>query len=175
MLNEWARRDFRNLVRYCRLAEAFQDIPFSYPDTYRAMDAAFPGSKFILTMRGDGDEWFDSLVRFQTKIIGKKRVPTADDLREFKYRYPGFLWDAHRLRYGADEKTLYDRDLYVRCYEEHNKQVIEYFQERPTDLLVINVKMPDAMQRLLNFLGYPHSGETMPHQNASLKTPLSNS
>jgi hypothetical protein len=167
LLNDWAKRDFRNIIRYCRWAEAFQDIPFSYPDTFRAMDSAFPGSKFILTVRSSPDEWFDSLVRFHSRLIGKNRVPTADDLRQYNYRYPGFIWEAQRLRYGATEATLYDRDLYIQGYEDHNRQVIEYFKDRPEDLLVLNIAEADAMRKLLTFLGYPYTGQIMPHMNAS--------
>jgi hypothetical protein len=169
LLNDWAKRDFRKLIRYCRSAEAFQDIPFSYPDTFRAVDEAFPESKFILTIRDNPEDWYQSLVRFHTGLIGKNRIPTADDLRQFNYRYRGFLWDAQRLRYGADEMTLYDRDLYIRCYEEHNNKVLDYFRDRPKSLLVINVAETDAMERLFNFLGYPYSGQQMPHVNSSKK------
>jgi hypothetical protein len=167
LLHDWAKRDFRNIIRYCRWAEAFQDVPFSYPETFRAMDSAFPGSKFILTVRNSSDEWFESLVRFHSRLIGKNRVPSADDLRQYNYRYPGFIWDAQRLRYGATETTLYDRELYIHGYEDHNRQVIEYFKDRPDALLVLNIAEADAMRKLLTFLGYPYTGQIMPHMNAS--------
>lgn len=167
LIHDWAKQDYRRIIRYCRWAEAFQDVPFSYPGTFQAMDAAFPGSRFILTVRTNADEWYESLVRFHTRIVGKGRTPTADDLRQFKYRYPGYLWDAARLRYGADESTLYNRELYTRCYEEHNRMAKEYFKDRPADLLALNVAEPDAMERLVTFLGYPYTGQKMPHMNSS--------
>lgn len=51
LIEDWARRDFRKIVRYCRTADAFQDVPFSWPHTFEALDQAFPQSKFILTVR----------------------------------------------------------------------------------------------------------------------------
>ena len=48
LMEDWARRDFRSIIRFCRGADAFQDIPFSLPRTYAAMDRAFPGSRFVL-------------------------------------------------------------------------------------------------------------------------------
>lgn len=167
LIKDWARGDFQKIVAYCRGANAFQDVPFSYPNTFRVMDAEFPGSKFILTLRSSTDEWYESLVRFHTKLVGKGRIPTVDDLRQFGYRYPGFLWDAARLRYGADESKLYDREHYGHCYEEHNRAVMEHFKDRPNDLLVLNVSDANAMERLMTFLGYPYNGEKMPHANAS--------
>ncbi len=167
LIHDWAKQDYRRIISYCRLADAFKDVPFSYPGTFQAVDVAFPESKFILTVRNNADEWYESLVRFHTKIVGKGRIPTADDLRQFGYRYPGYVWDGARLRYGADESTLYNRELYTRCYEDHNRKVKEYFKERPSDLLVLNVAEPDAMERLVTFLGYPYTGQIMPHVNAS--------
>ena len=44
---DWAKRDFARIVALCRTADAFQDVPFSNADTFRAVDAAYPGSRFI--------------------------------------------------------------------------------------------------------------------------------
>ena len=38
LIHDWARRDFRRLFLYCRTAQAFQDIPFSLPFTFQALD-----------------------------------------------------------------------------------------------------------------------------------------
>lgn len=164
---DWAKRDFTRIVALCRTADAFQDVPFSNADTFRAVDDAFPGSKFILTVRDSPAQWFESLVRFHTRIVGKGRLPTADDLREFDYRYKGFLWDAFVHSYGSDERLLYDRDAYIANYVDHNRSVTEHFRHRPDDLLVMNVGDDDAMPRLCAFLGVPYRGQAMPHLNRS--------
>jgi hypothetical protein len=164
---DWAKRDFTRIVALCRTADAFQDVPFSNAHTFRAVDASFPGSKFILTVRDSPEQWFESLVRFHTRIVGKGRLPTADDLREFTYRYKGFLWEAFVLTYGDDERLLYDRDAYIANYLDHNRSVTEHFRHRPDDLLVLNVGDADAMQRLCSFLDVPYRGQAMPHLNRS--------
>lgn len=165
LLEDWARRDFRRVIELCRSADAFQDIPFSLPYTFQAVDAAFPGSKFILTMRDSPEQWYESLTRFHTKIVGKGRLPTAADLRAFSYRYPGFVWRYHELVHAADETTLYQRDRYITHYAVHNHQIIEYFRFRPGTLLVLNLKQTDAMQQLCAFLGIPYTGQQMPQLN----------
>jgi tetratricopeptide (TPR) repeat protein len=162
---DWARRDFTRIIALCRTADAFQDVPFSNADTYRAVDAAFPGSRFVLTVRDSPEQWFESLVRFHTRIVNKGRIPTADDLREFEYRYKGYLWEAFVSTYCNDEKLLYDRDAYIANYLEHNRQVTEHFRDRPGDLLVLNVSQADAMPALCAFLGIEHQGQAMPHLN----------
>ncbi len=167
LLRDWAKREFRRIAALCRTADAFQDVPFSGHFTFQALDMYFPGSKFILTVRDDPDQWFDSLVRFHTKIVNKGRLPTADDLRSFEYRYQGYLWDSFVLTYGDDEANLYRKDLYIRNYVDHNRNVIEYFRHRAQDLLVLNVGDPDAMRKLCDFLGHAYSGQAMPHLNQS--------
>ncbi len=167
LLKEWAVRDFSNIIKLCKTADAFQDIPFSNDFTYTVLDHAFPKSKFILTIRNNKDEWYESLTRFHTKIIGKNRLPTAKDLQAFEYRYKGFLWDAQVAKYGIDETTLYDYKTYTDQYEMHNARVREYFKYRPNDLLVLNVSDDDAMEKLYTFLSIPYHGEKMPHLNKS--------
>jgi len=163
-----AKRDFTRIIALCRTADAFQDVPFSNdPHTFQAVDASFPGSKFILTLRDSPEQWFDSLVRFHTEIVNKGRIPTADDLREFGYRYKGYLWEGFVNQYGDDERRLYDKDVYIASYLEHNRRVTEYFRHRPNDLLVLNVSHADAMQRLCEFLDVPYRGQSMPHMNRS--------
>jgi hypothetical protein len=165
---DWARRDFTRILALCRTADAFQDVPFSNADTFRAVDAAFPGSKFILTVRNSPEQWFESLVRFHTRIVGKGRLPTAEDLREFDYCYKGFLWEGFVLSYGGDERLLYDRDTYIAAYLEHNRSVTEHFRQRPGDLLVLNLGHADAMQQLCGFLDMPYRGQAMPHLNRTV-------
>lgn len=169
LIDDWARRDFHRIIAYCRTADAFQDVPFSLNHTYGVLDHAYPGAKFILTIRDSADEWFDSLLRFHTKLIGKQRVPTADDLCEYEYLGQGWLWHAHQLLFNVDESNLYARDHYVEQYERHNRQVLDYFRHRPGDLLVLNVGERDAMRALCEFLGVENDGRQMPHLNNSQK------
>lgn len=166
MLNDWARRDFRSLFKYCKSADFFQDVPFSLPYTYEAVDVAFPGSKFILTVRDSGDQWFDSLVRFHKKLFGLSDNPSEQELSVVKYHYSGWLLQALRSIYG-DESGFYDRDVYIDVYERHNKAVLEYFRYRPDDLLVLNVSAEHAYSELMGFLGLPDGGGSFPWLNKS--------
>lgn len=168
LIEDWARRDFSRLLTYCESADAFQDVPFSLANTYAALDEAFPNSKFILTVRDSAGEWFDSLTRFHTKLIGVGRLPTAADLQEFAYLEPGWLWMAHKLIFCVDESTLYQRELYERHYEAHNRAVKEYFCNRPRDLLILNLGQPDALESLCRFLERSPVGLAMPHLNRSV-------
>ena len=167
LMEDWAIRDFRRLIHYCRSADAFQDVPFSLDYTYQAVDVAFPGSRFVLTVRDSPEQWFESLTGFHTKIVGRGRLPTAADLQEFPYRHKGWLWRQQRLIYGVDETTLYDRELYIEHYRRHNESVRDYFRHRPEDLLLLNLADPSSARALCEFIDVPYDGQTMPHEKSS--------
>ncbi len=170
MVGDWGIRDFRRLIRYCHRSDGFQDVPFSYHYTFQAMDAAFPGSKFILSVRSSPDEWYQSLIRYQMKrhekITGEHRLPTAADLKHSTYNYPGYAWLKHQmLGIGLDKDELYPEDEMKAYYLRHNDIVKDYFRNRPGDLLVLNLADPDSMQKLCAFLGKPYDGRPMPKLN----------
>jgi hypothetical protein len=167
LVRDWASRNFDPIIALARTAQVFQDVPFGLPFTFVALDMAFPGSKFILSVRESAEEWYQSLTRFHTLIIGKDRLPTADDLKECPYRYKGWLFEAMQLIYGISEREPYERERLIEVYENHNRQVREYFRHRPGSLLVINLSDGAAAQKIMEFVGMVYAGETMPHLNRS--------
>jgi hypothetical protein len=167
LLRDWIKRDFRRIIHLCSTADAFQDVPFSLPYTYQAVDQAFPGSRFVLSVRRSGEEWYQSLVRFHTRIVAKGRQPTAGDLKQFAYRYPGYLWEVQQHLFGIREGQEYNRRIYIEQYERHNEDVRRYFRFRGDSLLVVDLASADAMLSLCRFLGVDHRGQTMPHINRS--------
>ena len=173
-LDDWAKRDFSRLIRFCERADAFQDIPFSINFTYQALDQAFPNAKFILTIRNSAEEWYQSWVRFTNKFCGKENnaLPTVEDLQQHPYIYQGFMWRFHQLNYGVgltvDKSLLFDRQLYINYYHQYNQNVINYFRYRPQDLLILNLAdNSNNMEKLCNFLGVQYQGQIMPHDNKS--------
>lgn len=175
LLYDWAENRWDRLIRYCRWFDAFQDIPFSLPRTYRILDKAFPGSKFILSIRDSSEQWYRSLVKFQSVKFGNGSRPTWNDLENAKYCKKGFMADCARLVYQASPDQLYDRSLYIRNYESHNSEVIEYFKNRPNDLLIIDVASPDSYQRFCQFLGRKPLRETFPWENRTQNSDVSDS
>jgi hypothetical protein len=167
LIEAWAERRFRPIARLAASADAFQDIPFSLDYTFQAMDFSFPGSRFVLSLRKSPEDWYASLTRFHTRLVGKGRLPTADDLKAMPYRAPGWMWRAQQLIYGVDEETLYDRETYLEHYRSHERRVRDYFRHRPGDLLVLDVSEPDALLRLSTFLGLGPVEGPMPHLNRS--------
>lgn len=173
MLQNYAVRDFKPLTKYCKSAEFFQDFPFSKPFTYIALDQAFPNSKFILTVRDSPEQWYNSLTKFHAKLWGKEgRIPTKEDLMEATYLYKGRPWESNRVLGITPEDDLYNKELLIQSYLDHNKQVADYFKHRSKDLLILNVAEPEAFQKLCEFLDIETDKKNFPWVNktADLKS-----
>lgn len=165
LLKAWARRDFRRIAAYCRTGQFFQDVPFSLPFTFQAMDMHFPGSKFILTVR-DPESWHQSMVNFhlQAKVHGDK-AKSLELLKTATYCYPGYAYDTKVLVYELPGDDPYDRDTLISHYEYHNRSVKDYFRHRPDDLLVLDISRPGAYRQLCDFLGVPCRNDDFPWEN----------
>jgi hypothetical protein len=107
--------------------DAFQDNP--WPILYKELDRKFPGSKFILTLR-PSDQWFRSVVNH----FDEKETP----MREWIY---------------GIGRPKGNEDIYIRRYERHNREVLEYFKDRSEQLLVLNITAGEGWTKLCPFLG----------------------
>ena len=105
LLEDWLQKRYGRIVDFARFAgDAFQDIPFSLPDTYKHLDQAFPESKFILTIRPSADEWHQSLTRFHSKIFGGK-LPERQDLEHSKYVKKGWMYKVIKSLYNTPDEA----------------------------------------------------------------------
>lgn len=120
--------------------DAVQDNP--WPVLFRELDDAFPGSRFVLTVR-ETDRWLASVVRH----FGGSTTP----MREWIYG----VGDP-----AGNEAVYRDR------YERHNREVVDYFADRPDDLLVFRLADGDAWDELCGFLGVAVPDHPFPHANA---------
>lgn len=146
-------RRFGPILDYCRSAQVFQDVPFSYPYLFVLLDHYFPNSKFILTVRDSPEQWYSSLTRFHAKRWGTGGLPpTADELHNATYVRKGFAYNTVKV-HGTSDGDPYNKELLIAHYERHNMNVLDYFKFRPDDLLVLNIAEKGSYQRLVRFLG----------------------
>lgn len=158
-------RDFAPIITYCKSAQVFQDVPFSCPYLFVALDQAFPGSKFILTVRDDADQWYSSVTRFHAKLWGTQgAIPTVEQLRAATYVRTGWAYNLLAL-YGTTDAEPYHRETLIAHYEKHNAAVRDYFHSRPQDLLEINVSAPDSYRSFVDFLGVGSPFDSFPWEN----------
>lgn len=166
MIGDWAKRDFRRIIRFCRPYQAFQDMPFSLDFTYQALDASFPGSKFILTVRNSAEEWLDSYRRFTRGLLQGRDETSRENLGSIPYNYQGFFLESLDLIYGK-ETPPFDRDTYIKSYHQYIEQVELYFRHQPEKLLICNLADRETGRKLARFLKLETESVIVPHLNAS--------
>ncbi|MCB0401985.1 MAG: hypothetical protein KDD41_07865 [Flavobacteriales bacterium] len=154
LCEDWYHKRSDRIINYCYTANAFQDIPFNMPGLYKELDSHFEGSKFILTVRKNEEVWFNSLIKFHSKIFAKdgKTQCTLEELKNAPYRHRGWALDTQQYFFDYQSTHLYDQEKYKSTYLNHIKDVENYFKDRPDDLLVLNVSEKGAYKRLAQFL-----------------------
>lgn len=150
LLPEITKGNLDNLFKYCKTAEAFQDIPFSLPEIYKELDKKFPNSKFILSIRDDENQWFQSICKFHAKLYGKDgRIPTKEDLENSNYVFKGYPLLFNNYVFG---NHFYEKNIYTKTYNKHINDVVDYFKNKSHQLLVINVSEESSYTDMCKFL-----------------------
>ncbi|CAN5762419.1 hypothetical protein BH23ACT4_BH23ACT4_00750 [soil metagenome] len=141
-VNERQARDttLKHALKTLEESDAAQDNP--WPFLYREIDAAYPGSKFILTYR-EPEDWIQSVVRH----FGGTSTP----MREWIYGV-------------GDPKGNEDR--YLGVYERHNLTVSAYFADRSDDFMTLKVGDDGGWSGLCQFLGMAVPTTPFPHLNS---------
>jgi hypothetical protein len=119
--------------------DAVQDMP--WPAFYRLLDQHFPGSKFVLTIR-DPHRWVSSVVTH----FGRKDI------------------SSHEYFYGVPTAAG-NEAVYLERFERHNREIRDYFVDRPDDLLVMDIGAGHGWEELCAFLDVPVPDMPFPHQN----------
>jgi len=126
---------------------------------FEFLDAMYPGSKFIYTVRHI-DTWMKSVERF----FGRRNYGAN---REALKHWPPWI-----IASLEDEFTLYrtwawDPDKFRAAYALHDAHVKRYFQGRESDLLRLNICDGEAWEPLCEFLEKTAPAKPFPHSNQS--------
>jgi hypothetical protein len=110
---------------------------------FKIFNQWYPGSKFIYTDRNT-DEWIQSRIKHIERNIKKKE----------KNVYDGpFL-------------TI-DEEEWRKEKEEHYNDVMSYFKDNLSNLLIMDICSGDGYEKLCPFLNIPILKETFPKENVS--------
>lgn len=136
----WRKTDS---TKFHLLFDAFCD---GIPDDFTALDSAFVGSKFILQVR-DLDTWISSRIdHIQRRPVDRSNTISED-------------WTA------ANESI----SSWVLKRNEYHLEVMQYFRDRPQDLLIVNyIRDPMATSKIAKFLG-SKTIPSKPHANKNRK------
>ncbi|MDB9782705.1 hypothetical protein OAB88_06345 [Winogradskyella sp.] len=167
LADDWMNNNFDSLIAYVKYKGiSFQDVPFSFPNTFKVLDEAFPNSKFILTVRDSSEVWYNSVISYMPKINSSgNRLPDKIDLQNDYYVYKGWKFKTHQFNYNTPEDDLFNKAILIKHYNDYNASVIDYFKDKPGQLLVINLKAPDAINKICVFLNKKNTLGEMPWVN----------
>jgi hypothetical protein len=144
------RGELEKVLAQAEKYETFEDWPWFL--IYRELDQRFPNSKFVLTLRKDTESYGASLMKHHARQgIGRK-----------DFAKPHWWDDVFGF---APDQWNYEKS--IERYERHNRQVLEYFQDRTNDLLVVCWENGDGWDKLSEFLNKPCPDEPFPHLNIS--------
>lgn len=117
---------------------------------YRELDKHYDNAKFILTVR-DPEKWLRSCEQHFLPV------------RPGRWPYGvGKVIQLRRDLYGADS---FDRDRFLAAYQTHIGMVREYFDERPEDLLELDITAGKGWHELCEFLHLPEPDKPFPWAN----------
>ena len=123
---------------------------------YQLLEQTFPEGKFILTRR-DIDSWLDSCQYnhiWPGNYVRNKAIRYLPHIRK--------ILCLHRHTFGAE---IFQRDIFRKAYENHEKAVTHYFALRKKELLIIDICSGDSWEPLCNFLQHPVPNVPFPREN----------
>lgn len=163
--------DIEYLLKIADKGEGFTDFPWNYIDYYKIFDEKFPGSKFVLTIRNP-ESWFRSMAKWYTNERGQvyflwrinnkyKQHPQRElILQRFKLI-------AYNMFNTKDLALVQSKQIYINSYKQRNKEITDYFKDRPHDLLTINFEKETGWKNICKFFKKPLIKGTLPHLNKS--------
>ena len=133
--NIWTEMMAANRSKTVEEHYALSDLPMTL--LYKQLDIAYPGSKFILTTRNE-ESWVESV-----------RNHWAVNRERFKWDEDCFTNRCHVLLYG---RKNFDAEVMLARFRQHNAEVLEYFKNRPDDLVVMDMDAGAGWPELCGFL-----------------------
>jgi hypothetical protein len=144
LLKHFGRGELNPVFSVADRYDSFEDWP--WPLLYRQFDERYPDARFILTLRRDPETWFESLCRH-----ARRTGPT----------------EARKIAYGF-EMPMEDPGHHLAFYQQHQKNVCNYFADRPGKLLVITWENGVTWDVFCRFLGVGQIPDVpIPHKNKS--------
>jgi hypothetical protein len=134
---------------------AATDLPLAL--LFRELDDAYPGSKFVLTTRDEGD-WLRSV----------ERHFSPDNRFWGTWKTDPFSHRLHTLLYG---RKKFDKEVFLARYRQHTIEVREHFRRRSADLLEFNLSGGAGWHELCGFLWAEIPDVPYPRENRSDAAP----
>lgn len=139
--------------------DALTDTPVCA--TFEGLDAAYPGSRFVLTVR-EKAAWLRSCETYwRTGLEPLLRERPVDP-------FCVYIRLLTRALYGSDG---YDRGRFSATYDAYAERVARHFGGRGRDLLVLDLFSDQGWSELCAFLDRPEPGGPFPFENRAVTEP----
>lgn len=135
---------------------------------YQALDRAYPGSRFILTVRDD-ESWLRSWSAYLRPSPRRRRTGVKTMLRRIDRLRPARVPDFQQFATLVQEHLYggwsFDAERLLAARRRYEAGVREHFRGR-TELLEFDICNGGGWSRLCAFLGVPEPSAPFPHANA---------
>ena len=135
------------------ILKCYQGVVDGIAPFYSQLDRAYPDSKFILTIREKGAWLRSAQIHFNW---------VSEQLPNFGSRFQEFARLLTERIYGS---ANFNRVGFLEAYERHARDVLSYFNERPGQLLVMDITGGDGWAELCPFVGLPMPLQPFPYVN----------
>jgi Sulfotransferase domain len=153
VLGQLANARTRLRLSVLRSCDALTDTPVC--STFEALDAGYPGSRFVLTVR-DKEAWLRSCETYWGSGLGAFLRDQPED------PYAIYMAAIGQALYGS---VGFDRERFSRAYDAYGERVASHFRGREHDLLVLDVFSGQGWSELCGFLGLAAPAEPFPFEN----------
>ncbi len=120
---------------------------------YQRLDKHFPNSKFIYLMREEKN-WLPSIKQLLQRMIVNLQRSDGGFNPHLKRCY-------NHVFSPLTAESIAQDDFLLDCYRRHQQGVFDYFAQRSTDFLAIDVSESQSYQQMLTFLTIaPEQGKT---------------
>ena len=178
------------LQKEISLVDFHQDLPASQGNIYVALDALFPNSKFILTVR-ETKTWYRSFIhQYRIPLLDlatdSTRIKQAHIFKGYSHKWLGHFMEEqiNVLKNGIKtnkpqsledyKKFEFSDEFHLSCiklYELRNKEIRQYFKGRDNQLLILDITKEKSIETIRDFLGIPNFfNASMPHLNSATNT-----
>ena len=136
-LRNWSNGEYTHIINMAKEPNGFQGLCWNLPNIPQLMHSIYPDALFLLTVRSNADEWYNSLKRF---------VAVAN-----KFNIGGCGVDeVHKIIYNA---TLNEADKLKKHYNDYNETMRNYFITNKANFLELNLADKDSSKKLCDFVG----------------------
>ena len=122
--------DSDNIRNYVNKFDALTELPFCCDYDFKDLYNMYPDAQFILTKR-DEEKWLKSTIKY------KRMMNIIID------KFPG---------YGMFTKNFKKFDFSIDSFRKYNKDVLDFFEDKKEQLLVMDIPEGDGYEKLCKFL-----------------------